>query len=140
MAFPSIVIPSLTGTSKELNPDETLRVTASQASWLASSVFIGQPFGSIFSAFLTDGLGRRKTMLLVNIPNLTAWLLLANTKSLTLVYLAFILFGISAGLFEGPIMTYLGMDNLTAIFLVSNSINLFFFLNFVDLYRYNGTF
>lgn len=108
MAFPSIVIPSLTGVSKALNPDETLHITAVQASWLASSVFIGQPFGSICSAFLTDGLGRRKTMLLVNIPNITAWLLLARTNSLPLVYFAFALFGIGAGLMEAPIMTYLG--------------------------------
>lgn len=34
LAFPSIVIPSLTGFSTALNPDETLRITAAQASWL----------------------------------------------------------------------------------------------------------
>lgn len=34
IAFPSIVIPSLIGISKELNPDETLQMTAVQASWL----------------------------------------------------------------------------------------------------------
>lgn len=32
--FPSIVIPSLVGLNKELNPNETLRITASQASWI----------------------------------------------------------------------------------------------------------
>lgn len=32
--FPSIVIPSLIGASKALNPDETLHVTAAQTSWL----------------------------------------------------------------------------------------------------------
>lgn len=74
----------------------------------ASSVFIGQPLGSVLSAFLTDGLGRRKTMLLVNIPNITAWLLLARTNSLTVIYFAFASFGFGAGLCEAPIMTYLG--------------------------------
>lgn len=33
-AFPSIVIPSLIGMSKHLNPDESVQVTAEQTSWL----------------------------------------------------------------------------------------------------------
>lgn len=33
-AFPSIVIPSLIGVCNELNPDESLRITAAQTSWL----------------------------------------------------------------------------------------------------------
>lgn len=32
--FAAIVIPSLTGLSKELNPDEMVQITAAQASWL----------------------------------------------------------------------------------------------------------
>lgn len=37
LAFPSIVIPSLTGFSTALNPHETLRITAAQASWLGNT-------------------------------------------------------------------------------------------------------
>lgn len=33
-AFPSIVIAALIGVSPELNPDETVRITGDQASWL----------------------------------------------------------------------------------------------------------
>lgn len=32
--FPSIVIPSLIGLSRELNPDEVLLISPSQASWI----------------------------------------------------------------------------------------------------------
>lgn len=32
--LPTLIIPSLLGLSKNLNPDETLRITASQASWI----------------------------------------------------------------------------------------------------------
>lgn len=39
LAFPSIVIPSLSGISKELNPDETLNISAVQASWLGEFIF-----------------------------------------------------------------------------------------------------
>lgn len=37
-AFTAIVIPSLTGISSELNPDETLHITAAQASWLGELI------------------------------------------------------------------------------------------------------
>lgn len=32
--FPSIVLPALQGTSHELNPNETLNISSSEASWL----------------------------------------------------------------------------------------------------------
>lgn len=129
LAFPTIVIPALTGLSKQLNPDETLQITGVQASWLgsftfcqsfsntlywhssiqnaASFSFIGQPIGSLLSGIITDAIGRRRTMLLVNFPNALAWLLLAHTQTLPVIYFAFGLFGIGAGLMEAPIMTYL---------------------------------
>lgn len=37
--FPSIVIPSLIGLNTDLNPDETLRITSSQASWIGTFYF-----------------------------------------------------------------------------------------------------
>lgn len=75
--------------------------------FLASICFIGQPFGSLISAVLTDQIGRRKTMLFVTLPNLTAWIALAHAKSLPIIFVSFALFGIGAGLMEAPIMTYL---------------------------------
>lgn len=68
---------------------------------------MGQPIGSLLSGIITDAIGRRKTMLLVNFPNVVAWLLLAQTETLPVIYFAFGLFGIGAGLMEAPIMTYL---------------------------------
>lgn len=38
--LPSIVIPSLTGLSKDLNPDETIRVSGDETSWLCKPKFI----------------------------------------------------------------------------------------------------
>lgn len=108
MAFPSIVIPALTGLNQHLNPNEFLHMTPTQASWLASISFIGQPLGSVFSGLITEPIGRRRAMLLVNIPHIIAWLMLFNAKSLEATYAAFALLGIGVGLMEAPIMTYLG--------------------------------
>lgn len=46
-------------------------------------------------------------MFLVNFPNALAWLLLAHANTLPVIYFAFGLFGVGAGLMEAPIMTYL---------------------------------
>lgn len=46
-------------------------------------------------------------MMLVNIPHIVAWAMLATSKSLEVTYVAFALLGISVGLMEAPIMTYL---------------------------------
>lgn len=75
---------------------------------LASTIFIGQPIGSLLSGIITDRIGRRMTMLLVSIPNAIAWLMLAFTHSVPVIYISFGFFGIGAGLMEAPIMTYLG--------------------------------
>lgn len=140
MAFPSIVIPALTGLNQSLNPNEMLHMTPVQASWLgkchfyckyvpkytwntflfnsiqlyfkqflltASVSFIGQPIGSIFSGLLTEPLGRRRAMLLVNIPHIIAWVMLSTAESLEVTYVAFALLGMGVGLMEAPIMTYL---------------------------------
>lgn len=36
IAFPTIVIPALTGLNDTVNPDETVHITAAQASWLGN--------------------------------------------------------------------------------------------------------
>lgn len=107
LAFPAIVIPPLTGVDNHLHADESLRISSRQASWLASTIFIGQPIGSLISGVLTDRIGRRMTMLLVSIPNIIAWLMLTNTNSITIIHISFACFGVGAGLMEAPIMTYL---------------------------------
>lgn len=84
--FASLIIPSLLGIAIELNPNESVQITANQASWLckrfalfyafffwsciylinvclfhfknmqciASFTFLGHPFGSLLSGFISD--------------------------------------------------------------------------------------
>lgn len=39
IAISSIVVPSVIGVSKNLNPDETLHMTPDEASWLGKAIF-----------------------------------------------------------------------------------------------------
>lgn len=71
-------------------------------------MFIAQPFGSVLSGIITEPLGRKVAMLLVNIPHAISWIFLVKTESLFLIYVAFVLQGFAIGLMEAPIFTYLG--------------------------------
>lgn len=74
----------------------------------ASIAFICQPVGSVLSGLITEPIGRKKSMILVNIPHIIGWLMLAFATSLTELYIAVILLGLGVGFMEAPIVTYVG--------------------------------
>lgn len=108
LAFPTIVIPALTGIDEVHNPNEYLHMTPSQSSWLGSLAFICQPLGSCFSGWIGEALGRKTAMIVVNIPHIIAWALMYNASSIEMVFIATALFGLGIGLMEAPIITYIG--------------------------------
>lgn len=89
------------------------------------------PFGCFVSGLITQPLGRKKSMMLLNIPFFTVWLLLYNATSVTTLYIALVISGLAGGLHEAPV-----------IFLFAFSyrdVNLFHFLCafgiFIDFFR-----
>ncbi|XP_062561783.1 facilitated trehalose transporter Tret1-like [Armigeres subalbatus] len=107
VALPTIVIPALRGL-KNRAPDEFLHFTPVQASWFGSVAYICQPVGSILSGIVLEPLGRKRSMILVNIPHIIAWLMLYRAGSLEEMYIAAILLGLGVGFMEAPIVTYVG--------------------------------
>lgn len=133
-SFPSIVIPSLIGVSTALNPDEMIKATAAQTSWLcelfskfvylkkknvfngpffcivcestASFAHIFHPIGSLLSGPICDRIGRRKAILLVSGPLAITWIMLGFAQSFSLICLGFVLLGFCHGLKESPSLTY----------------------------------
>lgn len=75
---------------------------------IASMALIFQPIGSIFSSFITDPLGRKQAMFIVNFPHVIAWLMMYNATSIRDIFIANILLGFGVGLMEAPILTYVG--------------------------------
>lgn len=108
VAFPTIVIPALTGFGNDKNQNEYLTLTKSQASWLGSVAYICQPVGSILSGWISEPLGRKKAMFLVNIPHVIAWIMMYNSTTVFEVFFANIMLGLGVGLMEAPIITYVG--------------------------------
>lgn len=109
IAFPTIVIPVLRGLQADRSGGtETLHFTAEQASWYGSLGFVGQPIGSALSGWLTEPIGRKRAMILVNIPHIIAWTLMYFARSATEINVAAVLIGLGTGLMEAPILTYVG--------------------------------
>lgn len=70
--------------------------------------FIGQPIGSALSGWLTEPIGRKRAMILVNIPHIIAWTMLYHAQTPAQMYAAVVLIGLGTGLMEAPILTYVG--------------------------------
>lgn len=64
--------------------------------------------GSVLSGIVLEPLGRKRSMILVNIPHIIAWLMLYQAGSLEEMYIAAILLGLGVGFMEAPIVTYVG--------------------------------
>lgn len=108
-AFPTIAIPVLTGlkaTQESLN--DPLMFTEVQASWFGSIAFICTPLGNVLSGWVTEPIGRRYAMILLNFPHLIAWVMLYRATSVAEMYAAAILMGLGSGFMEAPVVTYVG--------------------------------
>lgn len=58
--------------------------------------------------FFVDTLGRKRSMILVNIPYFLGWFVLWHSSSVNEIILGFILLGLAVGLMEAAVVTYLG--------------------------------
>lgn len=108
-AFPTIAIPVLTGlkTTAE-SANDPLRFTEVEASWFGSIAFICTPLGSVLSGWVTEPIGRRYAMILLNFPHIIAWIMMYRATSVGEMYAAAILMGLGSGFMEAPVVTYVG--------------------------------
>ena len=75
---------------------------------LGSLPFFCQPIGSIASGFIVQWLGRRRSLMLINIPYCLGIVMLSVAPSVTVLFLANILLGTVVGFTEAPINSYFG--------------------------------
>uniref|UniRef100_A0A1B6E8P1 Major facilitator superfamily (MFS) profile domain-containing protein n=1 Tax=Clastoptera arizonana TaxID=38151 RepID=A0A1B6E8P1_9HEMI len=78
------------------------------ASWFGSILFISQPIGSLVSGFLQDLFGRKRCMMVMNIPQLIGWLMLYSANTVPMLYGAVTVMGLSIGFMEAPVLSYIG--------------------------------
>lgn len=100
--FPTLLIPALSKSNK----DEPFSLDDEGLSWVGSIGLICVPFGCFVSGIVTQPLGRRRSMQLINIPFVAAWLLFYFSSEIWHIFLALILTGLGGGLMEAPVLTY----------------------------------
>ena len=71
-------------------------------------IFLLQPICSILGGLVQTYIGRKYGMMMTYVPQLAAWVLLSSAKSVLALYVAVVLFGVSAGSMEAPGIAYLG--------------------------------
>ncbi|CAI6375234.1 unnamed protein product [Macrosiphum euphorbiae] len=73
-----------------------------------SILFIFHPTGSFLSGCLQERYGRKRCMILANVPSIFGWILLYYTHSTVSLYSSTVLMGLGIGFSEAPILSYIG--------------------------------
>lgn len=107
--FATVLIPALRGFhSDHQNAGEMLHFTAEQSSWYGSIALLTEPIASLASGWFTDTLGRQRTMVLMNVPHIVAWVLMYRATTVAEIFVAGALLGIGIGLMESCVIAYIG--------------------------------
>lgn len=72
----------------------------------ASLIYIGHPFGSFSSGFLSDALGRRKSLMLIMVPAVATFITLGMAESFWVVCVAVFIISLIFGLKDAPATCY----------------------------------
>lgn len=86
-SWASPILPKLQSGDLNLNP-LAQAATAQEASWVAGNLGLGATFGPMLTFYLSDKIGRKRTMLLFAAPALASYLTLAFAKTVWLFYVA----------------------------------------------------
>lgn len=103
--FSAVVIPQL------VRPDSDIVVDEDQASWIASLSSASTPVGCILTGWLMDAIGRRRALLLTEVPLALGWILIAVapvTHGLHYIYAGRLLVGLGSGMVGAPARVYTG--------------------------------
>lgn len=98
------------GFSAVANPrlieDQLLRISNNEASWVASLSSVGTPCGCVLSAYLTEILGRKRTLVVTELPAIIGWIMIATAPSVEWIYIGRVLTGVSSGMIGAPSRVY----------------------------------
>ncbi|XP_035459301.2 facilitated trehalose transporter Tret1 isoform X1 [Spodoptera frugiperda] len=88
------------------SPDSFIHINNDQASWIASLSAAGTPIGCIVSGYLMDNIGRRRTLIITEIPLIFGWLMLAFAQNVPMLYIGRLMIGFGSGMVGAPARVY----------------------------------
>ncbi|KAB0804541.1 hypothetical protein PPYR_01511 [Photinus pyralis] len=86
--------------------DNFTNVGDHEVSWLGSTLWLALVVGCLGSGFLTEPIGRKRSMQLVTIPYVSSWIGFYFATKIWHLYLILIIMGFFSGVLEGPSITY----------------------------------
>lgn len=93
---------------KAENPNYSIFLTNDQKSWIAA---LQDPFkicGLISGALFVDVFGRKKLLFISSLLNLSGWIAISLEKSITIIYISRVAFGVASGLEDLISAIYIG--------------------------------
>ncbi|KAI4501298.1 hypothetical protein M0802_003671 [Mischocyttarus mexicanus] len=100
LGFSTILIPELQSKNSDIP------ATIEEITWISSLNLFLVPLGCFISGPISQYLGRKRTMMLANIPFIMAWLIFHYSYNTTTLFIALAMTGLTGGLIEAPVMTY----------------------------------
>ncbi|XP_011495090.1 PREDICTED: facilitated trehalose transporter Tret1 [Ceratosolen solmsi marchali] len=100
LGFATILIPELQ------KSNAVILVTLEEITWIGSINLFLLPLGGFASGVVSQKLGRRRTMMISTIPFIIAWIIFYNAVSNNMLFIAQALTGLTGGLLEAPVLTY----------------------------------
>ncbi|KAF7995757.1 hypothetical protein HCN44_006864 [Aphidius gifuensis] len=98
--FSAIALPQL----ESLN--STITISKVQSSWVASMSSIGTPIGCVLTGYMMDSLGRKKSLIITEIPALIGWILISFATNVEMLYIGRFLVGLGSGMVGAPARVY----------------------------------
>ncbi|RZC39847.1 facilitated trehalose transporter Tret1, partial [Asbolus verrucosus] len=98
--------PSLPQLEKVVN--STLTLNHDEGSWMAVMPLIGALIGALIAATIVDILGRKRTIIITCFPFFAAWIMIAFSKSVIVLYVARFIAGVADGWAFTAVPMYIG--------------------------------
>ncbi|KOC68688.1 Facilitated trehalose transporter Tret1, partial [Habropoda laboriosa] len=102
--FSAIAAPQL----QEANSTIPITKGSSEESWIASMSSIGTPIGCLMSGYMMDALGRKRSLIITEIPALLGWVLIAFATNIHMIYAGRFFVGLGSGMVGAPARVYTG--------------------------------
>lgn len=98
--FSAIAIPQLR------KDDSPIQIGISEESWIASMSSIGTPIGCLLSGYMMDLLGRKRSLIITEIPALLGWILITFAVDVRMIYAGRFFVGLGSGMVGAPARVY----------------------------------
>jgi len=111
LGFSAIALPQLKGNNGTWygsgNPYQPFTLDMESGSWIAGIFGLGAIFGGFAAAFLGSKYGQRLAILMIAVPDIIGWILIASAQNVPMMLIGRFLSGFAAAGYSPSIQTYI---------------------------------